>query len=314
MSQPNTDIEELNAWMRAHHLHGFWVQGGGGTGVQVKPHLWKWAASQTELTGLVGTPSIGREGTAPRMLRFRNPEQRGVPGTISLSLQVLMPAERASAQRSLHNQTWLVVEAPNGANVLLDDTFFSLRTGDLAVAPGGTDMVIHNDGSQPAILLHTTDADLVGFIGANVTDLSELPLLRPPAIYAWIDTVNGMATFKADGGGNPHDGIHLRYTSPIDGEPTLPTYSCEMQLLPPGLETRPHRHNSTATYFVFRGVGHTRLAGEQLEWAQGDVFCVPPWALHSHGNTGDEDAVLYSVDDWPTMTKMGFYRVEGDEA
>ena len=41
------------------------------------------------------------------------------------------------------------------------------------------------------------------------------------------------------------------------------------------------------------------------------MFVVPPWAWHRHENPASEDAILYSIDDWPAMTKMGFYRTEG---
>lgn len=99
------------------------------------------------------------------------------------------------------------------------------------------------------------------------------------------------------------------------GGPTLPTFSCEIELLTPGLRTRAHRHNSTAIYHAFRGEGRTEVAGERLEWTQGDIFRVPPWTWHHHENPTREDAILYSVDDWPAMAKIGFYRMEaGDES
>lgn len=60
------------------------------------------------------------------------------------------------------------------------------------------------------------------------------------------------------------------------------------------------------------GLGRTEVAGERLEWAQGDIFCVPPWMWHRHENPVSEDAILYSVDDWPALAKMGFYRWEDE--
>ena len=306
MRAPNPDLDELNAWMRAHHMHGFWFQGGGGTGVQVKPHIWKWESTRADLA------KLAERSETPRMLRLENPEQRGVPGTVGVSLQLLMPSERASAERGLANQTWLVVEAPPDASVLLNGVASGLEAGDLIVAPGGTDVIFHNGAAQPGIILCAADAGLIGLLGVDDTgDLIQIPR-RPPVKYAWSDTLAVFSTFKADGAQDAHDGLHLRYTSPIDGGSTLPTLSCEMQLLLPGLETRAHRHNTTAIYVVIQGRGHTDVAGEQLEWSQGDVFCIPPWAVHRHANSGAQEAILYSVEDWPTMRKMGFYRVERD--
>jgi gentisate 1,2-dioxygenase len=42
---------------------------------------------------------------------------------------------------------------------------------------------------------------------------------------------------------------------------------------------------------------------------------VPQWQWHSHENTGDEDALLFSMSDWPLLKPFGFYReqVEGEE-
>lgn len=33
---------------------------------------------------------------------------------------------------------------------------------------------------------------------------------------------------------------------------------------------------------------------------------------HRHENPVSEDAILYSVDDWPATAKMGFYRWEDE--
>ena len=86
--------------------------------------------------------------------------------------------------------------------------------------------------------------------------------------------------------------------------------SCDVQLLPPKLVTKRHRHNSTSIYYAFRGEGVTEVEGERLEWAQGDLFSVPPWTWHHHANLLADDAILYSVSDWPAMAALGFYQGE----
>jgi 1-hydroxy-2-naphthoate dioxygenase len=50
--------------------------------------------------------------------------------------------------------------------------------------------------------------------------------------------------------------------------------------------------------------------GTVLEWSEGDIFVVPPWAGHFHENRTSEDAVLYSMDDWPTFKALALYREE----
>jgi gentisate 1,2-dioxygenase len=84
-----------------------------------------------------------------------------------------------------------------------------------------------------------------------------------------------------------------------------------VQLLNPHQKTLAHRHNSTTYYNVFQGEGATIVDGERIEWHQGDLFAIPPWVWHSHENTSGDSTIMFSVDDWPALSKLGFYRKEG---
>ena len=106
------------------------------------------------------------------------------------------------------------------------------------------------------------------------------------------------------------DGALLRYINPVAGGFTLPTMSCEIQLLKPGKETQAHRHTSTALYHVFRGRGRTRVGEGYLEWEKGDSFVIPLWQWHSHESDGREEAVLFSINDRPIMESLELYREE----
>lgn len=342
MNSADTSLEELNRWMLAHHMHGYWMQEGGGSGTQHKPYLWKWADIYAGLLKAGELVPVGPSGmTEMRTIGLRNPEGRGVPRTISLSPQILMPGERTRAHRNLKNETRFVIQAPPGAVFIAQGEAFPMEEGDLVVSPTGTDHDHYNGGVEPAVWLDGLDMALLNFMGTEINERYPLDspyqaidkpagcfsatqdqmkgpwvdssFRRPPVRYTWTDTFATLMAFKeSEAGGDPYDGIHLRYTSPVDRGPTLPTFSCEIQLLAPRLRTCAHRHNSTAIYYVFRGEGRTEVAGERLEWAQGDIFCVPPWMWHRHENPASEDAILYSVDDWPAMAKMGFYRWEGE--
>ena len=103
------------------------------------------------------------------------------------------------------------------------------------------------------------------------------------------------------------------FPHPLTGGPTSPTLAFEVQLLPPGFETRAHRHNSTTRYHVVRGAGATMVEGERLEWSEKDCFIVPPWCWHQHENLASEDAILFSVTDRPIMQALDFYREERAE-
>ncbi len=71
-----------------------------------------------------------------------------------------------------------------------------------------------------------------------------------------------------------------------------------------------HRHNSTSFYFAFEGCGVVVIDGERLEYGKGDIFAVPAWSWHHHENTNNADTILFSIDDWPAMKKLGFYMKE----
>lgn len=105
---------------------------------------------------------------------------------------------------------------------------------------------------------------------------------------------------------DPYDGILLMLASPVDGGPTLPTIAWQAQLLSAQQKTLPHRHNSTTFYFAFEGEGTVVIEGERLDYRKGDIFAVPPWKWHHHENTHNNDTILFSIDDWPAMKKLGF--------
>ena len=101
--------------------------------------------------------------------------------------------------------------------------------------------------------------------------------------------------------------------SPVDNGPTLPTIAWHAQLLSAGQTTLSHRHNSTTFYFAFEGTGTMVIEGERLDWNKGDIFAVPAWKWHHHESGADGDSILFSIDDWPAMTKLGFYQRENAE-
>ena len=48
------------------------------------------------------------------------------------------------------------------------------------------------------------------------------------------------------------------------------------------------------------GRGWSEISGRRFEWEEKDIFCVPSWAPHVHGNASStEDAYLFSFNDFP---------------
>ena len=111
---------------------------------------------------------------------------------------------------------------------------------------------------------------------------------------------------------SPYDDLRLEYFNPHTGGPTLPTFSCRVQLLRPKEKTRKHRHTSTTVYYAFRGRGITQVSANEFNWETTDIFVVPSWQWHSHENSTNEDAILFSITDQPASEALGLYREEAE--
>ena len=86
--------------------------------------------------------------------------------------------------------------------------------------------------------------------------------------------------------------------------------ACWIQLIRPGERLKAHRHTGSAVYCVYKGSGTTIIDGQAFHWTPGSFIALPPWSMHEHANTSDEDAVLFSIQDTPLLSAMGLYREE----
>src|SRR5690625_601100 len=90
-----------------------------------------------------------------------------------------------------------------------------------------------------------------------------------------------------------------------------PNINALVQVLKPGERNNPHKHSNMAIFIVFEGKGYSIINGEKIEWEKGDVFFSPAWLEHEHCNTSDtENAVLYTIQDVPTVSGMGTWFLE----
>ena len=130
----------------------------------------------------------------------------------------------------------------------------------------------------------------------------------PMYVYRWTDTRKSLERLKTYAG-SPYDGIIVEYTDPITGDPVTPTMSFQVQLLRPNERTQTHRHTTSAAYCCIEGSGVTRIEGDEIAWGKNDVFVIPSWYWHEHINASKtKDAVLYTVDDSPVLTRLNLYR------
>lgn len=260
----------------------------------------------------------------------------GTAPTINMSAQVLMPGELGEARRHTQAEFRFILKGNPGAYAVVEGERFPLEEGDLLATPAWSWYDWANEGDEPVYWLNAGDITLTwlahrfrevypqrrqpidkpsGYwdraLGPARPGGIKHELPTPPSRYPWAQTSRAIRVLKAGPREpDPFDGFQLMFPHPLTGGPTSPTLAFEVQLLPAGLQTQAHRHNSTTRYHVVQGEGVTVVDAERLAWAQRDCFIVPPWSWHYHENLAGGDALLLSVTDRPIMQALELYREE----
>ena len=332
-----TELEKLNQHLEEKNLIGFWnivTQSSYEPKAPFEPCLWKWEEISNALdrAGEV----LDLEQSFRRFIGFRTPSLKmGTTNTLLLGAQLVKPGEVAEAHHHTMGAIRFVLRG-GGAQTTVNGEPFPMQPGDLITTPGLAWHDHYNGSDKPIIWLDGADGPFikmlgVGFskrfsekqqaqvrpVGASIYELgparpswvSSDSVQPPPYRYRWEDTEKTLGAL-GERPGDPCDGIVLRFVNPLTGGPTLPTMSCEIQMLRPGEETKLHRHTSSAIYHIFRGKGFTVIGDRRYEWAEGDTLTVPYWEWHRHCNDARNEAVLFVMNDKPVMDAFGFYREE----
>ena len=330
------DNSEFDRALERKNLFGYWNVGTGSAyaepAASFEPCLWK-AKDLFEALNRAGT-DLSLEQTFRRFIGFSTPSLKNTTThTVILGAQLVKPGEIAEAHRHTMGAIRFVIRG-GGAQTTVDGEPFPMESGDLITTPGGTWHDHYNGSTEPVIWLDGADRPLMKYLQIGFhepfnqrqqlhsrsvdTSTRELGPLRPnwisasspripPYRYTWHDAAKALQVL-GEQPGDPCDGILLRYVNPLTGGPTLPTLSCELQMLRPAEQTKSHRHTSTPVYHVFKGKGFTMIDDIRFEWEAGDSFTVPLWRWHHHGNGSGEEAVLFVMNDRPVMEALGFYR------
>ncbi len=326
------NLQELGQWMKQRNLKGHWESSEWSQTVQ--PHLWKGKDIFEALDhagNLITTGAAGR-----RTIQLRNPGlPAGMTKTVHISVQLVNPGEVAAAHRHTAAAVRFIVKGTPRAYTIVEGERFPMLEGDFITTPSWTWHDHFNDSEAPVMWLDGLDVRLVTHFGAMIQEnfnKEQQPIERPndystkmfgharptwmtsslrspPYRYPWEETHAALQALK-ENMGDPFDGVLLEYTNPQTGGPTLPTFSCRVQLLRPGEKTRSHRHTSTTVYYAFRGHGTTGVSAEKFHWQQSDIFVVPSWQWHFHENPATEDGILFSITDQPASEALGLYREE----
>jgi gentisate 1,2-dioxygenase len=304
---------------------------------QVQSGLWKW----NKIEPLVrSTPNfvMPGKGAERRILRVANPgvAELTATHTISIAFQYLLPGEVAPAHRHSPNAMRFMIDG-EGAYTTVNGDKSTMHPGDLILTPAGTWHDHGNDGSGPVLWMDILDSPVVRFletlnmepyphekqIEGLKKEASERHYFAPGLVpaghesekqerllaYRWekaYDALSRLAEVESD----PFDDVILQYVEPRTGHSVFPCIAAYLQMIRPGIETRAHRHNSSAVYLAWQGAGTTSINGTEYHWSKGDILVIAPSAVHKHANRNAEPAILFSVHDTPLLQTLGFYREE----
>ena len=335
MSDVGTTHEDLERFLGEHYLVGAGLKRDKrATAREGKTAAhWKWDGIYRGLQRSGEIVTVGPGGMTG-MRSVVGIEAKKFP--IWMNAQILMPGERTQCHRNLRSETRLVCEAPKDAVFVCEYEAYPMERGDVVISPAWTYHDHWNKDKTPAIWIDGYDNGYNPNVNINerfpddspyeevnkparygertmglarpIASAAPFPL--PPMRYAWADTHAALMALRENNESDPYEGAMIMLASPVDGGATLPTIAWQAQLLSTKEKTVAHRHNSTTFYFAFEGSGAVVIDGERLNYQKGDIFAVPAWSWHHHENSSSGDTILFSIDDWPAMKKLGFYMKE----
>ncbi|MFU8816591.1 MAG: cupin domain-containing protein [Pseudomonadales bacterium] len=100
--------------------------------------------------------------------------------------------------------------------------------------------------------------------------------------------------------------------APDPGRGLTPGVQVSIDVLKPGEETAPIRHNSTQVNFCIRGSGTTRVGERDVHFKQYDVWNHPAWSVYRHRNDGNHLQVRLTYSNAALLEMMRVHLVEED--
>jgi gentisate 1,2-dioxygenase len=327
--------------MHANNMYGLWELASQMTPhpqPKMIPHMWRWSTTESLIEESARAVPVGDER---RALQLFNPGLGGhwaTTNNLIAAVQILLPGEVARAHRHTPTAIRFIIEG-TGAYTAVDGERIYMAPGDLILTPSWAWHDHGNETKERVVWMDGLDIPLIASVEAmffefytaeqvaatrppnaskqlfghahiSPTWVKEKPKSSPLLLYSWDQTWQALNALR-DHEGSPFDGIALEYRHPQTGGPVMPTMACLAQLLRPGEHTKAHRHTGSAVYHVVQGQGMTIIDGQRFTWNKGDIFALPPWALHEHANSSaSADAVLFSIQDLPVLNALGLYYEE----
>jgi gentisate 1,2-dioxygenase len=338
MNAPIKAEDPFHQLIHQNHMWGLWEIASQMT-PQPRPeavaHQWKWSVLEQVVKHSASAVPLGDER---RAMQLFNPGLNGAwatTNTLIAAVQVLLPGEIARAHRHSPAAIRFIMQG-NGAYTAVEGEKVIMHEGDLILTPSWQwhdhgnetrDTVVWMDGldvpltkALNCIFFQMHDdrraeeskpvngsKALYGHGHLAPTWVKERPRFSPLMLYSFDQTMEALHALR-EHEASPYEGIALEYTHPQTGGPVTPTIACRIQMLRKGEKLKPRRVTGSSVFHVVQGSGRSIINGKLFEWSKGDIVALPSWALHEHGNTGNEDAILFSISDRPVIEAVAMYR------
>ena len=145
----------------------------------------------------------------------------------------------------------------------------------------------------------------------------------PPDLDLWEPAIVRKAEFDAEIARlsslpRPNNGrrqswvVHPKAETLGAGLGMAPGVRVTLEVLNPGEQTRPIRHNSTQVNFCIQGQGHSVIGGKKIEFEQYDVWNFPSMQTYLHVNDSDQIHARMTYSNAALLEKMNVHVVEED--
>ncbi len=221
------------------------------------------------------------------------------------------PGEKLVTSAVASSQLFYVLDgAGQSAGLGADATVLPATAWDagaLLTVPGGCRIEHMASGSRTAVLYWVTDAPLLRLLGC----VPATAQFRP-ALYSSARMRGELAAVRAQPGAESRNriGVLLGNVDTPDTLTLTPILWSLLNVIPPGVLQKPHRHNSVALDLcVSTQPGVYTLMGPELTsagtvkdpvrayWVTGGMFTTPPGWWHSHHNDSAADAQVLPIQD-----------------
>lgn len=305
------------------------------------PHIWHYDDVRPFL--LEAGELVTAEEAERRVLVLENPAFAGksrATATLYAGIQVVMPGEVAPAHRHTASALRFVLESSGGFTAVAGERA-TMRVGDFVITPSWAWHDHGNASGAPIMWMDILDLPMVNFFeggfsehhndkaqsigrpegdalarfGAGLLPIEErspFGKTSPIFAYPYERTRAALAAVASAGTVDPHYGVTLRYSNPLDGGWAMPTISSWMTYLPTGTSTQAVRSTDGIIVAVAEGRGSVKVGDQRMEFGPRDVFVLPNWTARSFH--AESDCFLFCSSDRVAQEKLGLWREERQPA